>query len=118
LEVEVHRPFADAATAEVGDHRLAKTMQQRAAEQDRNSARPGVDAHVADLGGRDLGGVDDEVAGGGVVRDLRAVKLKQTRHDFDVSNVGNVAQRGRGATQERSDHRLGDEVLGAANGDF
>lgn len=40
VEVEVDRAVTDAASAEVGDERLAKAMQQRTAEQDRDADGP------------------------------------------------------------------------------
>ena len=49
VEVEVDRPVADVAAAQVGDERLAEPVQQRAAEQDRDAAGAGVRVDVGDV---------------------------------------------------------------------
>ena len=62
VEVEVDRAVADAAAAEVGDEGLAETVQQRAAEQDRDAARAGVRVDVGEVRALDVGRVEDELA--------------------------------------------------------
>ena len=74
VEVEVDGPVADAATTEVGDYRLAKPVQQRAAQQDRDARRAGVLGDVNRVGGRQVAGVDREDAGRDVVVNARAVE--------------------------------------------
>ena len=62
LEVEVDRAVADAASAEVGDERLAEAVQQRAAEQDRDAAGAGVRVDLGEVGALDVGRVEAQLA--------------------------------------------------------
>ena len=50
IHVEVDRPVADAAAAEVGDERLAEAVQQRSAEQDRDAAGAGERVDLGEVG--------------------------------------------------------------------
>src|ERR1051326_6247301 len=52
------RPPADVAAAQVGDERVAEAVQQRAAEQDRDAARAGVDVDLVDPGPLDRGRIE------------------------------------------------------------
>ncbi len=61
--MEVDRAIADAASAEVGDERLAEPVQQRPAEQDRDAARTGERVDLGEVRLEHVGGVEDELAG-------------------------------------------------------
>ena len=115
LEVVVDRAVADAAAAEVGDERLAEPVQQRPAEQDRDAARAGVRVDVGHVGALDSARVEQQLALVGAVGHLDAVDLEQTADDPHVADVRHIPQHARAFAQQGRDHRLGDEVLGAAH---
>ena len=54
----------------------------------------------------------------GAVADPHAVQLQQAAHDLDVADARHVVQPARRLAEQRRDHRLGDEVLGAAYPDL
>ncbi|GMA88767.1 hypothetical protein GCM10025868_40170 [Angustibacter aerolatus] len=60
VHVVVDRSLTDAAATEVGDERLAETVQQRPAEQDRDAARAGVRVDVGHVGPLDVGRVEHQ----------------------------------------------------------
>ena len=62
LEVEVDRPVADVAAAEIGDERVAEPVQQRPAQQDRDPAGTGVHVDLVDAGALHVGRVEDHLA--------------------------------------------------------
>ncbi len=117
VEVVVDRAVADPAAAQVGDEGLAEPVQQRAAEQDRDTARAGVRVDVRDVGGLDVRRVEVEDAAVGVRLHGDAVQLEQAGHDTDVADLGDVAQHAGRLAQQRGHHRLGHEVLRAPHGD-
>ena len=49
---------------------------------------------------------------------LHAVQLEQAADDLDVADARHVEQPARALAEQRGDHRLGDEVLGAADPDL
>ena len=116
VEVVVDRPVADPAATEVGDEGLAQAVQQRAAEQDRDPARPGVRVDVGHVGVLDVARVEGERAVVGT--DLDAVQLEELGDHGDVPDLRDVAQHARGVTEQGGDHRLGDEVLRSPHGDL
>ena len=117
LHVEVDRARADVAAAQVGDERVAEPVQQRAAEQDRDPARTGVDVDLVGRGALDVGRVEEQLAVLLAVGDPYPVQLQKAAHDLDVADARHVEQPARRVTEERRHHRLGDEVLGAADAD-
>ena len=66
----------------------------------------------------DVGRVEDQLAVLGAVADRDAVQLEQAADDLDVADARHVVQPARCLAQQRGDHRLGDEVLGAADPDL
>ena len=118
VEVEVDRPAADVAAAEARDEGVAEPVQQRAAEQDRDTrgARVGVD--VGDVGALHVGRVEHQLARLVAGADRHAVQLQQPAHDPHVADVGHVAQPARPAAEQRGDHGLRHEVLRAADTDL
>ena len=114
VHVEVDRPVADAAAAEVGDERLAEQVQQRSAEQDRDAGCPGVRVDLLEVRRHRAAGVEVERAR--LRRPHRpghAVHLEQRADDLNVADVGDIAQHARRLAEERRDHRLRGEVLRA-----
>src|SRR5665647_3380678 len=116
VQVEVDRAIPDPAATEVGDERLAEPVQQRPAEQDRDAAGTGMRVDVGDVGALDVGRVQLDDAGGLVRGHPHAVQLQKPSDHRDVADPRDVVQLARSVAQERRDHRLGDEVLGAAEG--
>ena len=92
LEVEVDRAGADVAAAQVGDEGVAEPVQQRAAEQDRDPAGPGVHVDLVGAGALDVGRVEDQLAVLGAVGDLDAVQAEQPADHLDVADLGHVEQ--------------------------
>ena len=97
LQVEVDRPVADVAAAEVGDERVPEPVQQRAAEQDRDPARPGVHVDLVDVGALHIGRVEDQLARLDAVADPDPVQLQQPADDLDVADARHVVQPARGS---------------------
>ena len=119
LQVEVDRARADVAAAQVGDERVAEPVQQRAAEQDRDPAGAGVHVDLVDVGAaRRWPGRRSARRRSAPSVTLHAVQLQQAAHDLDVADRGHVEQPARRLAEQRRDHRLGDEVLGAAYPDL
>ena len=54
IKVEVNRAIADATAAKVRDERFAQLVQQRAAEQNRDSTRAGVRINLREVSARDF----------------------------------------------------------------
>ena len=118
LQVEVDGAITDTAPAQVGDEGLSQAVQERAAEEDRNARGAGVRVDVGHVRRLDLGWVQLEDALALVVVDAHAVQAQQPRDHVDVTNERDIAQhRGRRA-QQRRHHRLGNQVLGSADGDL
>ena len=92
LQVEVDRPVADVAAAEVGDERVAEPVQQRAAEQDRDPAGPACTLISSTCGPFDVGRVEAPARRRLVARDPNAVQLQQAADHLDVADVGHVVQ--------------------------
>jgi hypothetical protein len=116
VEVVIDRPVADPAAAEIRDERLTQAVQQRPAEQDRDPAGTGVRVDVGDVGMVDIARVQAQFTlGPGHVVHHHAVQLQQASDDDHVPDPGNVVQNTGFVPEQGRDHRLGDEVLGAAN---
>ena len=113
--MEVDRAVADAAAAEVGDERLAQTVQQRAAEEDRDAARAGVCVDLGHVRRLDVRRVEAQVAGDLVAVDLHAVQREEPCDDADVGDVRHVAEDADFLAEERRDHGLRHEVLRATH---
>jgi len=113
VEVEVDGTVADAAAAEIGDERLAETVQQRTAEQDRDAARSGVRVDVGEVRALHVRRVEDQLAVLDALDDAHAVHLEQAAHDAHVADVRHVLQDAGSLAEDGRDHRLGDEVLRA-----
>src|SRR5581483_349956 len=92
VEVEVDRPVADAAAAEVRDEGVAVAVQQRAAQQDRDAALPGVRGDLGVIRGVHRGGVEDQLVAhvAGAYGD--AVRLQQAGDNAHVTDPRDVAQ--------------------------
>src|SRR5690606_28740719 len=60
VEMKVDGPVADPTSAEVGDERLTETVQQRAAEQDRDARRAGVRIDLLVVRRFDIARVEDQ----------------------------------------------------------
>jgi hypothetical protein len=118
LDVEVDRAWSDVAAAQVGDEGPAQPVQQRAAEQDRDTAGAGV--HVDLVGARalDVRRIHDQLAVVGAGADLDAVQLEQAADNLDVADAGHVKKPAGRLAQQGGHHRLGDEVLGATDPDL
>ena len=76
IEVEVDGAVADAAAAEIGNERMAQAVQQRAAEQNRNAARPRKRVDLGTLRDGHVGRVENQDARLGAARDVDAVNLE------------------------------------------
>jgi hypothetical protein len=113
--VEVDRPVADAAAAEVGDEGLAELVQQRTAEEDRDAAGAGVRVDVRHVRGHDVRGVEQEVSGLGALGDLHPVHLEEAADHADIADARHAAQQAGGLAQQRRHHRLRHEILGPAD---
>ena len=111
--MEVDRPVTDAAAAEVGNEGLAETVQQRTAEEDRDAGCSRVRVDLFHVRRFDTRGVEVHRARLVAVGDAHAVHLEQRTHDRDVADRGDVAQHARRLAEERRDHRLRREILGA-----
>ena len=121
IEVEVDGAVADMAAAEVGDEGLTEAVQQRAAEEDRDAGRSGMGVDVDDGSRSHIGRVEVEFAVGlisvGAGGDADSVEFEETGDDLDVADLRHAAQHGRGLTEQRCHHRLGHQILGAADSD-
>ena len=117
VQVVVDGPVADLAAAKVRDEGLADRVDQGSAQQDRNPGVAGVG--VNGRAGRRLGslGIQGQVPGDRVLLHRDAVQLQQAGDNLDVLDFRHVAQHGRLVAQQGRHHRLGDKVLGPANGD-
>ena len=68
-----------------------------------------------------IGGIEVELTiglvavGGGA--DAHAVEFEQSGDDLDVADLGHAAEHGWGLSQQGGDHRLGHQILGAADSD-
>ena len=71
---------------------------------------------LVDCGSLDVGRVEHERVG--VVIDPHPVQLEQVAHDLDIADPGYVVQPAGTVGQQRGDHGLGHEVLGAAYPDL
>src|SRR5699024_8797438 len=90
----------------------------RTAEQDRDAAGARVGVDVGNVGLLDVAGVQPDDAGVHVVVDLDPVQTEQAGDDLDILDLRHVAQLGGFLTQQRRDHRLGDEVLRTPDADL
>ena len=117
-EVEVDRPAADVAAAEVRDERVAEAVQQRAAEQDRDAAGAGVHVDLVDVGALDVGRVEQQLAGS--APSLTRTPCSSSRpRTTSTSRMRGTSRRRLGVSpRSGGDHRLGDEVLRAADADL
>ncbi len=114
IHVEVDRPVADAAAAEIRDERLADAVQQRAAEQDGDAARSGQRVDLREVRPLDIRRVEHEHALLGTGhRD--PVCVEHPGHDRHVADLGDVLQDAGGVAEQRRDHRLGGEILRPAH---
>ena len=118
LEVEVDRAAADVAAAEVGDERVAEPVQQRPAEQDRDPAGAGVHVDLVGAGASTLVGskTSSPASSPSVTRTPCSPSSPRTistsrMAGTSYSRLGRVAE-------QRGDHRLRDQVLGAAHPDL
>ena len=116
VEVEVDGAVADSASAEVRDERLTETVQQRPAEQDRDTAGAGQRVDLVELRLEHVRRVEQQLALADL-RDRDAVCLEHARDDTDITDRGNITQDARGVGQQGRDHRLGREVLRSAHVD-
>lgn len=66
----------------------------------------------------DVRRVEDELAGLLARADRHSVQLEQSADHADVTDVGHIAQAARAAAEQGGDHRLGHEVLRAADADL
>ena len=118
LQVEVDGPVANAAPAQVRDEGLPQAVQERAAEEDRDPGGAGVRVDIGHVRGLDLGGVQLEDTLALIVVDAHTVQAQQSRDHVDVANERDVAQHRGGRSQQGRHHRLGDQILGPADGDL
>lgn len=119
--MEVDGAVADMAAAEVGDERLTEAVQERSAEEDRDSRGSGVGVDVDDGALSHIGRIEVEFAVGlvpvGAGGHADSMELEESGDDLDIADLGHAAQHGRGLTEQRGHHRLGHQVLGAADSD-
>ena len=118
LEVEVDGATPDRAPSELWNERLSELVQEGAAEEDRDTRGSRERVDVGAGGNLDVGGIHAQRAAILVEVDANAVQAQQVGHDVRVPNQRHVVELGGGVGQQRSDHCLGHEVLGAAHADF
>jgi hypothetical protein len=115
-QVEVDRPVADVAAAEVRDERVAEPVQQRAAEQDRDAAGAGMHVDLVDVGPPDVRRV--EAVAAVLLADPYPVQLQEAADHLHVADRRDVVQGAGGIPEKGGHHRLRDEVLGTTNADL
>ena len=119
VEVEVDGTIPDVAAAQIGNERLAQAVQEGSAEEDRDPRGTGVRVDVDDRSLCHIGGVEVQLTVGEVSiaagRDPNPVELEQTGDDLDVPDLRHPAQHGGRLPQQRCDHGLGHQVLGASD---
>ena len=118
IEVEVDGATADRASAQLGDEGLAQLVQERAAEQDRDTRGTRERIDIRTRGDLNVGGVHTQRAAVLIKVDFDAMQAQQIRDDVGVADERDVVKLGGGVGQQRRDHGLRHEVLGTANGDL
>ncbi len=113
-EVEVDRPVADVAAAEVRDERVPDAVQQRSAEQDRDPAGTRVHVDLVNVGALHVGRIEDQLRWvprlrRPVHRAVPTVPARSPRRGCGARRTG-----GSGFPEQGRHHGFGDEVLGAA----
>ena len=115
FQMEVDGSAADVAAAERRDESLAKTVQQRSGEEDRDAGGAGEGVDVSHGRHLDMGGVDGHDALVAVDVHVHAVQAQQVGYDVHVADFRHVLEH-RGARREQSGHHgLADEVLRATH---
>src|SRR5690606_11713929 len=117
-EMEVDGSISDAASPKVGYERVPQAVQERATEQDRDPARPGVHVDLVDAGTVHVGRIEDQLARLLAVGHPYAVQLQQATHDLHIPDAWHVVEAARRLAEQRRDHRLRYEVLGTPHPDL
>src|SRR5690606_20687065 len=110
-EMEVDGSISDAASAKVGYERVPQAVQERATEQDRDPARPGVHVDLVDAGTVHVGRIEDQLARLVAVGHPYAVQLQQATHDLHIPDAWHVVEATLRLAEQRRYHRLRYEVL-------
>lgn len=114
-QVPVDGAVTNLATTQVGNEGFPDSVQQGAAEQNRNTGVACVYLNVGVVSYGDIRGVHAQFASLHVVVHRHTVRLYQVGNNLHVLDLGNVTKHRGGGTQQGGNHGLGDQVLSTAD---